>query len=218
MDKRPAIVTGLWGISVVIGIVAMTRYQTTPGAAATPPHRIPLATVSTENSARMGKLLVFLHPQCGCSRATVDELDRIEAKAGKALDTTIYFYKPSSEPDSWCKESTLWMVAKDIPGVSLRIDVDAHAAKKFGARCSGEILLYASNSGRLLFSGGITPGRGHEGESAGGDSILAFSQNGRCPLASTPVYGCAIWSDLDSASNTTIAPNVQKGLSRGGLK
>jgi hypothetical protein len=45
----------------------------------------------------------------------------------------------------------------------------------------------------LLFSGGITPARGHEGDSAGSDAIVELVK-GRIPsnVIREPVFGCTL--------------------------
>ena len=58
-------------------------------------------------------------------------------------------------------------------------DISGDEARRFGAATSGEALLY-SPSGKLLFHGGITPSRGHEGGSVGRDALV------RCVLDGTP--------------------------------
>ena len=47
--------------------------------------------------------------------------------------------------------------------------------------------------GKLLFSGGVTVSRGHEGDSAGGDLLYAIlSQKSPAADQSTPVFGCRL--------------------------
>jgi hypothetical protein len=53
-------------------------------------------------------------------------------------------------------------------------------------------VLYGTD-GRLLFRGGITGARGHEGDSAGRDAVVALISGGVSSAAvSTPVFGCQI--------------------------
>jgi hypothetical protein len=47
-------------------------------------------------------------------------------------------------------------------------------------------------SGALRFSGGITDGRGHEGDNAGLFSVLDLVRSGKSAVAATPVYGCSL--------------------------
>jgi hypothetical protein len=188
VDIRPAVLTGLWALCVGAGLVAMVKYETTPGAAAVPP-----AKIAVPGKTAKDRLLLFLHPQCACSLATVGELERVLDRAHASLETTVYFYKPSSEPESFCVGTPLWNKAKNLTGTSLQVDPDGKAAKTYGARCSGQVLLYAAKTGKLVFSGGVTESRGHEGESRGSDAILQYLRTGQCTVPKTSVFGCAIW-------------------------
>jgi hypothetical protein len=70
-------------------------------------------------------------------------------------------------------------------------DPEGAAALRFGASTSGQTLLY-NDSGRLVFNGGITAARGHEGPNDGQDAVIALLQN-RPPLhTATPVFGCSL--------------------------
>ena len=55
---------------------------------------------------------------------------------------------------------------------------------------SGHALLF-DRDGRLLFRGGITPARGHEGDNFGASAIAARLA-GRPARAEAPVFGCPI--------------------------
>ncbi len=70
-------------------------------------------------------------------------------------------------------------------------DVDGHEAQRFHAHTSGETLLYNA-SGKLLFQGGITGRRGHEGDNAGRAACLSLLTSERAPLSHAPVFGCAL--------------------------
>jgi hypothetical protein len=136
-------------------------------------------------------MLVFVHPECPCSHATLAELGRIEAAAGDGLRTTIYFYQPAGRSDAWCK-GALWQQAAGIPGVEACLDPEGRMAAKYGAHVSGQVLVYSAKTNRLVFSGGITDGRGHEGDNPGEDAILTFIQTGLDHLTTTPVFRCVI--------------------------
>jgi hypothetical protein len=64
-------------------------------------------------------------------------------------------------------------------------------ARAFGAKTSGFTALYAPD-GRLLFHGGITASRGHEGDSAGAAAIVDFVVLGTASVRNTAVYGCGL--------------------------
>jgi hypothetical protein len=136
-----------------------------------------------------------MHPKCPCSSATLTELNRIVARARGELTVTVAFYSPSSEPEGWGRTS-LRDEAAAIPGVRVVDDPDGREAALFGAVNSGHVVLYAPNS-RLLFHGGITASRAHEGDNLGEDSVVA-AINGAAPTATTtPTYGCELTSGCD---------------------
>jgi len=86
----------------------------------------------------------------------------------------------------------IWQKAGDIEGVKVSIvsDDDLHG---YGALTSGQVMLYDAEQ-KLVFSGGITHGRGHEGDSAGRESIERFLTSGETTVSETPVFGCIIRS------------------------
>ncbi len=79
-----------------------------------------------------------------------------------------------------------------MTGVDVSFDEEGLLAQKFGVETSGHVLLYDGN-GQLLFSGGITGLRNHEGANAGRDALLAFSQGQSHRLKETPVFGCLLY-------------------------
>jgi hypothetical protein len=113
----------------------------------------------------------------------------IKSHAG-AIETDLYFYEPSGYPKDWAHGS-LWHDAVQIPGAHLVEDLDGAEAKRHGAYTSGTVQLYDAHSGELIFSGGVTPGRGQYGESRGLNSIEDYFA-GKKGTRSSPVYGCAI--------------------------
>jgi hypothetical protein len=131
-----------------------------------------------------------LHPQCPCSRASVHELAEIMSRSEGRLDARILFVEPENAPAGWL-DGALWREAKTIPGVTVSVDKDGQDAAEFGASTSGQVMVYDA-TGVVRFSGGITDGRGHEGDNAGQLSVLDLVRTGKSPVATTPVYGCSL--------------------------
>lgn len=146
-----------------------------------------------KSASSLYRLLVFVHPQCPCTRSTIEELDRIAARAGSHARICAYFLSDPDQPDTWTKSAT-WRAATWIPGVEVLTDPRGETARAFGARTSGETLLY-SPAGDLVYHGGITGARGHAGDNIGADAIVAALLGDPSPVKTTPVYGCALFDD-----------------------
>lgn len=122
----------------------------------------------------------------------------------------LLFLQPVGAGDDWT-QTDLWSTAAAIPGVEVAIDSDGRESVLFGALTSGLTLLYDA-SGRLLFEGGITPGRGHEGENPGADAIASLLR-GRSPERSrVPVFGCSLKTpDKEIGDDDPSRPNTRTG-------
>jgi hypothetical protein len=101
--------------------------------------------------------------------------------------------RPAGFTTSWT-ESSLWQEAQAIPDVHVAEDKDGIEARLFASHTSGQTILYDGN-GCLLFSGGITSGRGHSGDNAGRDSIIALVNGGKGERGQTSVFGCSLFSN-----------------------
>jgi hypothetical protein len=195
LKKRVVVSTavGLWVSAVAFGITVLWQYSTTPGHPGAPPVDWP-ARAPIERGKGRATLVMFAHPQCQCSRATIGELAIIMAHARGQLDADVFFYLPAGEASTWAR-TDLWQSAITIPGVRAFEDRGAAVAQSFGAFTSGQTLLYDSG-GRLLFKGGITAFRGHSGDNGGRSAVTALLQGetlrpNTLPVG-TPVFGCSL--------------------------
>ncbi|HEY1170543.1 MAG TPA: hypothetical protein VGH19_04165 [Verrucomicrobiae bacterium] len=181
----------LWLVMVGVGFALVLRYENTPGGEGEITSRWPAETALKLDSGH-ANLILFAHPQCPCTRATIEELNRLLARTKTKVHTQVWFFQPTNFPASWSR-SDLWRSAERIPGLTVQADVDGREAKLFGAETSGSVLLYDAK-GQLLFKGGITSGRGHMGDNAGESSIAALLDGKSPALNETPVYGCSMLS------------------------
>lgn len=179
----------LWLGGLAAGFGMVWAYKTTPGAAGTPPPRWPEQSSLARDPAR-ATLLIFLHPHCDCSRASLQQLDQIVQRAGARVSATVLFVRPAGAEAGW-ERSPLWAAAAAIPGVATRLDVAGAEATRFGALTSGQVLLYSA-AGRLLFAGGITGVRGHVGDNAGSSRVLGLLLRGQADQPRARVYGCVL--------------------------
>jgi hypothetical protein len=135
-------------------------------------------------------LVFFAHPHCPCTRASLHELDGLLAETQNRVSVTVVFTIPDGVPAHW-EEGDLWKSATRIPGLRVIRDQGGGEAHRFDVEGSGHVLLYAP-SGKLLFSGGITASRGHEGDNLGRSAIVSFILDGHSPVSHTPVFGCSL--------------------------
>jgi hypothetical protein len=193
----------LWVVACVVGMAALAHYSMTPGLAGHPPQAWP-ADSRLVRPAGQYMFVLALHPHCPCSRATLEELDGIMAHCRGGMAARVLFVEPPGLTDSWVK-TDLWRHALRIPGVSAVLDVQGVEAKRFGALTSGQSALY-SPKGELVFQGGITGARGHAGDNAGFDAVLAHVSGTAVGPASTPVFGCPL-EHPDHGSKETQCPS-----------
>ncbi len=135
-------------------------------------------------------LVLFVHPQCPCSKSTIEELAHIVAHSLERVNGYVFFYSPEEKPSDWARTG-LWQSASMIPGVRAMEDPDGREARRFHAATSGQTLLYDA-AGHLRFSGGITAARGHSGDNDGRDTIISLVLTGWAALKTTPVFGCSL--------------------------
>jgi hypothetical protein len=132
-------------------------------------------------------LVLFAHPGCACTRATISELARLMARFHDRLDAQVLFR--GEEPE--LARTDLWSSAARIPGVMVTADPSGVEARRFGVETSGAAVLYDA-AGKLAFQGGITSARGHEGDSFGQRRIAALLTGSTPDRADAPVFGCAL--------------------------
>jgi hypothetical protein len=156
------------------------------------------ATVALE--ATRPTLVMFAHPKCPCTRASLGELNRLLARCQTRPVVHVFFLKPEGQADDWGK-GDLWRAAANIPGVRLHEDVAGAEADRFGAQTSGHVVLY-DPQGRMRFQGGITTARGQAGDSAGVKHLLTLLAGDEVRLESRPpVFGCALREICEISAN-----------------
>jgi hypothetical protein len=184
-----AILGALWLAVIGAGARVLWSYQSTPGAGAAERQLWPAASRLPRDPARPTLVLVA-HPHCACTRASLAELAGLMRRLHGRVAGRVVFVRPAGMPEGWERTDT-WRTAQGIPDVTVWADPGGAEAARFGARTSGQVLLYGRD-GRLLFSGGITPIRGHLGASAGQERIVSWVTTGRADAATSRVFGCAL--------------------------
>lgn len=178
-----------WLTAVGYGYTAIIHYGLKPSS-----HQLQLQTWPSESKLRLdpklNTMLVFVHPKCPCSRATLAELDRLLLSSNNRLKVITVFIKPEPKDDKWL-QTDLWQKAGALAGVERHIDLANREAKLFQATSSGEVYLFNTN-GQLLYHGGITAGRGHEGDNVGRTVISQYLRTGTIKEHQGYAYGCSL--------------------------
>jgi hypothetical protein len=175
-------------LAALCGWRQLARFSATPGEQFAAPARLP-AGLST---SRLPLLLVFIHPQCSCTQATLEQLDQLLNRSTQPTELVLAIYSSAAihgrPPISIAAQLRHpWRQFQDNNGA---------LARRFGAATSGEVLLYSS-ARQLIFQGGITPERARTGDNPGAAALLAALNAGR-PRSSAPappasVFGCPIF-------------------------
>jgi hypothetical protein len=190
---RTRLVPGLacvWAIGVALGMYGMVLHQMTPAADGKGTITHWPSGISITRAPGLPTLIMTLHPQCPCSRASVYELSELMARTSGRLDAHAIFVQPPGAPANWL-DGALWRAANAVPDLHVSVDKDGRDAAALGATTSGQVMVY-DPAGNLEFTGGITDGRGHEGDNAGLLSLLALLREGKTTVSRTPVYGCSL--------------------------
>jgi hypothetical protein len=199
----------LWLAGVVSGLAVLEVYKARPGISGRTPTVLPQFDAGAEWSDR-GRpvLLMFVHPHCPCTQASLGELAEILAREpGKSHAVIVFVNPPGAEAD-W-SQTALRKKAATIPNLRL-VDDDGTLARQFGAETSGHVVLYDTD-GKLVFSGGITRSRGHEGESPGRRAICARLEGTASDApAETPVFGCPLFTSGACAGTQCSADRTGK--------
>jgi hypothetical protein len=181
---------GFSAFSTLLGMRALTTFDQKPGVARTAPMRWPASSAIRRFKGRP-EIVVFVHPFCSCTVATMAELAQLSVRRKPGVATpviTVLFFRPHNS--GWAPND-LWKKAQTLEGANVVWDDDGLEARRFGARTSGYALLYSSE-GNLLFRGGVTGSRGHQGDNFGLDELAASVDSQLPARAASRVFGCAL--------------------------
>jgi hypothetical protein len=199
--SRRTLITGalllaalIWAATVGAMFQTVRRFETTPGRAAAALASWPVKSRITPAHGRW-TLVMLIHPQCGCSRASIQELERIVEMSDPSLQTNVLVYRPADFRSGWEKTET-FEAATRVQRAHVVIDTDGHEARLFGGFTSGQTFLYDPN-GALRFSGGITSLRGHAGVNRGSIDVVDIVK-AKVKQGTHPVFGCAIVTSTES--------------------
>ncbi len=155
-----------------------------PGKGGASPNRFPSVNRVALNNNKP-TVLVFVHPLCPCTPATISQLETITT----AAHITVIQSGPAvglNKPDTSHRSTQDHRLGRQMS------DASGELSRAFGAMTSGHVVAY-SPEGELLFSGGVTPGRAMTGPSKGLTELREALQSHRRVSTSTDVFGCSIF-------------------------
>ena len=166
----------------------MLQHTYQPAATGSIPDRWPQSNLAVSTDGY--RIIVFAHPFCPCTQATLDQLDESLTRLPANTSVHVVFSTAGLPPEQIDRSRSL-RFARQIKGVAVHRDDTGEETQKFGATISGEVVAF-DPSGRRVFHGGITAGRGHRGASTGQDQMESLIL-GRCRTpCSAPVFGCSL--------------------------
>jgi len=184
------VATGLWFGVFALGTAAFLRFEFIPGDESKAPIEWPRDSTLALRPDGM-TLVLFAHPHCVCTRASLDELQVIMSHHSLPVSAQVVFVQLPGFTDNEMRDES-WEKAGRIPGVDRYIDLNGVEAHRFTALVSGYTLLYDA-AGGLLFEGGITGSRGQIGANAGRRSVIQWLSGGKPEVARTHVFGCSLF-------------------------
>ena len=141
---RAVIAAGIlaWVGGVAWGLQKIESYSSAPGMAAEAPAKWPGSTLVTPQAGR-STLVMFIHPQCSCTRASLAELKTILEHTRGAVSAWIVVLKPTGMNDDWA-EAGAAETARNMSGVTVVNDDNGTEADFFVALTSGHTVLYSA--------------------------------------------------------------------------
>ena len=200
--NRRTLITGalvlaacIWAATVAAMYQSIGRFETTPGREAAALASWPVKSRITPARGRW-TLVMLMHPHCGCTRASIEELERIIEMSGASMQTNVLVYRPAEFQSGWEKTDVLEAAMRSSrePGSlsTLMVRRLVSSAASLPARP-----IFMTPEGKLRFSGGITSLRGHAGINRGSMDIVDIV-HAKATQSAHPVFGCAIVTTTES--------------------
>ena len=179
-----------WASLVALGLYAYFRFEVKPGERGDEQPQWPAAS-TLPRSTTTPTLIMFVHPSCPCSRASVAELASIATTTKVHPRILVVFIADAPG-------GHVWSSVGEIAGSERILDPNEIEATRFGARTSGYVVVYDAQ-GRLAYTGGITGSRGHVGDNMGKRSVIDVLDGMTPTSAHYGVFGC-VFSTRDPQS------------------
>jgi hypothetical protein len=194
----------VWIVLLASGWHVLLRHELTFNDDGSVPTRWP-ADSALSLHPDLPTLVLFAHRSCPCTRITLQEMDYILTNASARVRALVILLAPANATEDRVG-TDIERRARALPGAEVVIDPPGREARRFHVRTSGHVVLYGPD-GRLLFSGGITPARGHAGDSPGRRAVLAWLRQEEAGPRFAPVYGCSLFADESEIDEEVLSWN-----------
>jgi hypothetical protein len=198
------VATAIWLAAFAGGTAAFLNFEFTAGDETSAPPVWPKDS-SLALHPEGATLVLFAHPHCVCTRASLDELEVVLSHPSHPMRAAVVFVQLPSFTDEEMRDES-WERAGRIPGLERRIDKGGIEARRFGALVSGYTVLYDA-AGKLLFDGGITGSRGQVGENQGRNSVIEFLRYGKAEKSRTRAFGCYLFDRAERTNHSQHEPH-----------
>jgi hypothetical protein len=177
----------IWILAIVVGLAIAIDHEMRPSASGAAGADWPAGT-HLERASAGSTLVMFVHPECPCTAASLEQLDMLLASCAEAKRPLTHVVVVGQAPQEISSNATR---AAQIAGTRLSYDPDGSESRRFGSHTSGSVLIYAAD-GKLAFCGGITAGRGHRGENLAADAARLAAIGEASTAMQMPVFGCSL--------------------------
>jgi len=179
--------TTVWTMTIVVGFGLVVNFETKPAESAQSASAWP-ADSQLRLADEGATVIMFLHPGCPCSSASLDQLDRLLSETKAPVKTYLVIVGPTDTADVGPNETR----AATISNALLWRDEAGEEAHLFGSQTSGDVFVF-DRTGHLRFEGGITAARGHVGANAASAAALSAIEGVSTAECHMPVFGCPLF-------------------------
>jgi hypothetical protein len=193
MTAREMAPCALWLAACFIGSYVAMSMDFRPGRLGARRASWPPASAMARSSTT-DTIVMFLHPRCPCTRASVAQLlATVNAHPGATLLVSLFAPPASADERAWLQGDDARAIRAAVPDAALIPDRGGVEARRFGAQTSGTTLVY-DRAGREIFRGGITDRRGGRGDNPGLQRLAKTLREHAdvAPGEPSPVFGCPI--------------------------
>lgn len=158
----------------------------------TPPKRLWPAGYALARNESANTLTMFVHPECPCSVASLEVLDKVVSGSTAPVVTYVVFSAEGMRAET-VRETALWRLCSKKARLIPRLDPTGELARAFGASVSGQTFLYNAG-GKVTFSGGLTASRGQLEYSLGADAVVERLKGQTQVPATARTFGCSLYA------------------------